>query len=66
MSGKFWGRLVVGLVGLFVGISYLVMAFKDGPHTRSLIIGLVCAILASAWLVRTFLSNRTVSSPDKE
>jgi hypothetical protein len=60
MSKKLWGSVAVGLLGLFVGISNLFMAFGNGLHTRSLIIGLVCTILASAWLVWTFLTRRTV------
>lgn len=59
MSKKFWGSLVVGLLGLFVGISYLVMAFGEGPQTRNLIIGVVCTALGAAWLIRTFLTAKT-------
>lgn len=59
MSKKFWGSLAVGLLGLCVGISYLVMAFGESSQTRNLIIGVVCAVLGSAWLIRTFLTAKT-------
>jgi len=63
---QFWGGLAVGLLGLSVGISNLVRAFGDGPQTLSLIVGVVCTILATAWLVRIFLTKRTVSTTEKE
>jgi hypothetical protein len=46
-----WTNLAVGILGIFVGLDNLLRWFDDGSHTRNLIIGLICMICATGWII---------------
>jgi len=58
--------LLVGLLGLIVGISYLSMSFGDNPDTRNFVIGLICSSLGFVWLVRTLFTYRSLRRSDNK
>jgi hypothetical protein len=57
-------RVLIGLLGLIVGISYLRMSLGDPLDTRNFIIGLICAILGFVWLVRSFITYKALGRSD--
>jgi uncharacterized membrane protein len=58
--------LLIGLLGLVVGISYLRMSLGDTFDTRNFIIGLICAILGFIWMVRSFITYKALSKLDNK
>ena len=59
-------RLLIGLLGVVVGISYLRTSLGDTFDTRNFIIGLICAILGFVWMVRTYISYKTLGSSNNK
>ena len=41
----------IGLLGLAVGISYMISGFRDPVVIRDIVIGTVCTLLGTGWLV---------------
>ena len=54
-NNHFWTNVAVGVLGLLVGIDNLLRWMSDDSLTRGLVIGTLCTILASAWLVYVFV-----------
>ena len=48
---NFWTNLAVGILGLFVGIDNLLRWVSNDSFTQGLIIGTLCSVLATIWLV---------------
>ena len=59
----FWVNLAVGVLGLFVGSSYLL---KDVSSSRDLVFGTICIILAAGWLVYVFISRNSKSGLEQK
>jgi len=57
----FWVNLAVGILGLVVGISYLLKMLGDVSSFRDLVFGAVCIILATGWLVYVFFAKKIKS-----
>lgn len=55
---RFWIGLAVSLLGLAVGASNLMRGADDGSGTRNIVLGGVCIVLATGWLVRLLLRLR--------
>ena len=53
----FLTNLAVGVLGLFVGINNLLRWISDNSLTQELVIGSICTILATAWLVYVFVKR---------
>jgi len=53
----FWTNLAVGVLGLFVGIDNLLRWMSSDSLTQGLIIGTLCTILATAWIVYVFVKR---------
>ena len=53
----FWTNLAVGLLGLIVGIDYLMRWTSDDFLTREFIIGSLCTVLAILWLIFVFVKR---------
>ena len=51
----FWTNLAVGILGLIVGIDYLMRWTGDNFLSREFIIGSLCTILALLWLIYVFI-----------
>ncbi|MFC2085154.1 hypothetical protein ACFLS9_08860 [Bacteroidota bacterium] len=56
---QFWIGLAVSILGLIVGISYLLTGIGEGASSRDLIIGIVCTTLATGWLIYIFIRKST-------
>ena len=52
-----WTNLAVGVLGLFVGIDNLLRWNSDDSLTQGLVVGALCTILATAWLVYIFVKR---------
>jgi hypothetical protein len=50
---RFWIRLAVGALGLFVGIDHLRRWLSDPAATGSLALGAACTTLGAVWIVYT-------------
>jgi len=48
---NFWTNLAVGILGLFVGIDNLLRWVSNDSFTQGLVIGTLCTVLATIWLV---------------
>ena len=46
-----WTNLAVGILGLFVGIDNLLRWVSNDSFTQGLVIGTLCTVLATIWLV---------------
>lgn len=57
----FWTNVAVGILGLFVGIDNLLRWLNNFSLTRSLVLGVLCTVLATVWLVYVFVSRNTDS-----
>lgn len=66
MPKKVWIRLLIALLGLAVGISYLRMSLADNFDTRNFIIGVICAGLGFVWLMRTYFTYRSLRKSDNK
>ena len=55
----FWTNLAVGILGLFVGIDNLLRWISNDSFTQGLVIGALCSILATIWLVYVFVKRHT-------
>ena len=55
----FWTNLAVGILGLFVGIDNLLRWISNDSFTQGLIIGTLCTILATIWLVYVLVKRNT-------
>lgn len=53
----FWTNLAVGILGLIVGIDYLIKWTGDDFLSREFIIGSLCTILALSWLIYVFVKR---------
>ena len=53
----FWTNLAVGILGLIVGIDYLMRWTSDDFLSREFIIGSLCTILAILWLIYVFVKR---------
>ena len=53
----FWTNLAVGVLGLFVGINNLLRWMSDSSLIQELVIGLLCTVLATVWLVYVFFKK---------
>lgn len=53
----FWTNLAVGILGLIVGIDYLMRWTGDDFLSREFIIGSLCTILAILWLIYVFVKR---------
>jgi len=53
----FLTNLAVGVLGLFVGINNLLRWMSDNSLTQELVIGSICTILATTWLVYVFVKR---------
>ena len=64
----FWINLTVGILGLIVGISYLLKMLEEVYYTRDLVIGVACTLLASGWLIYVFFAKkiRSTSAESRE
>jgi uncharacterized membrane protein AbrB (regulator of aidB expression) len=60
----FWLNLTVGILGLFVGVSYLLKMFEEIYYTRDLVIGVTCTLLATGWLIYVFFSRKVDVKPN--
>lgn len=56
---RFWINFAVGILGLAAGASNLYESFAGDEETKTFVIGVVCMILASAWLVYSFFTNKS-------
>jgi len=54
---QFWTNLAVGVLGLFVGIDNLLRWNSDNSFTQGFVIGTLCTILATVWLVYIFVKR---------
>ena len=54
---KFWTKIAVVILGLFVGIYNLILWIDDTSLSRELIIGAVCTLLATIWLLRVLVTK---------
>jgi len=59
-SKIFWTNLAVGILGIFVGIDNLLRWFNDESHTHNLIIGLICTICATGWLIYVIFIKKNI------
>ena len=57
----FWTNLAVGILGLFVGIDNLLRWFSNDSFTKELVIGALCTILATIWIVYMFFKRNIES-----
>ncbi|MFH1851590.1 MAG: hypothetical protein ABIA75_04530 [Candidatus Neomarinimicrobiota bacterium] len=57
----FWTNIAVGVLGLFVGIDNLLGWMSDSSLTQELVIGSICTILATTWLVYVFVKRNKES-----
>jgi len=55
----FWTNLAVGILGLFVGIDNLLRWVSNGFFSKELVIGALCTILATIWIVYIFVNRNT-------
>ena len=53
----FLTNFAVGVLGLFVGINNLLRWMSDNSLTQELVIGSICTILATTWLVYVFVKR---------
>ena len=53
-----WTGVVVGVFGLAVGASNLVRGFGEVINTRHVVVGAVCTVVATAWLLFLLLSRK--------
>ena len=56
---QFWTNLAVAILGLFVGIDNLFRWIDDNSFTRGLIIGAVCTLLATVWLIYVLITKKS-------
>ncbi|MFC1730728.1 hypothetical protein ACFL6I_10385 [candidate division KSB1 bacterium] len=56
---QFWTNLAVAILGLFVGIDNLFRWFDDNSFTRGLIIGSICTLLATVWLIFVLITKNS-------
>lgn len=63
---QIWTNIAVGVLGLFVGISNLLRGSGESANTQDFIIGIVCTILATGWLVAVLLSKKGGAEADTE
>ena len=56
---KFWTKIAVVILGLFVGIYNLILWIDDNSLTRELIIGAICTLLATIWLLRVLITKNS-------
>ena len=54
---KFWTNIAVAILGLFVGIYNLILWIDDNSLTRELIIGAICTLLETIWLLRVLVTR---------
>ena len=54
---KFWTKIAVVILGLFVGIYNLILWIDDNSLTRELIIGAICTLLETIWLLRVLVTR---------
>jgi hypothetical protein len=54
----FWLNLTVGILGLLVGSSYLFKLFGEVFSFRNLVMGVVCFLLATFWIIYVILSEK--------
>jgi len=48
---QLWTNFAVGILDLFVGLDNLLRWIDDNSFTRGLIIGIICLVLATAWII---------------
>ena len=60
----FWVNLIVGILGLGVGVSYLLKMLRDDSSVRDLIFGIICLVLATGWLVYVYVSKKVEVSSE--
>jgi tellurite resistance protein TehA-like permease len=56
---KFWTKIAVVILGLFVGIYNLILWIDDNSLSRELIIGAICTLLATIWLLRVLITKNS-------
>ena len=52
-----WTNLAVGILGLFVGIDNLLRWVSNDSFTQGLVIGTLCTVLATSWLVYVLIKK---------
>lgn len=48
---RLWVGFVVSVLGLAVGASNLVRGFDGGIDARNIVVGAICIVLATGWLL---------------
>ena len=56
---QFWTNLAVAILGYFVGIDNLFRWIDDNSFTRGLIIGAICILLATVWLICVLITKNS-------
>jgi len=56
---KFRTNIAVAIIGLFVGIYNLILWIDDNSLSRELIIGAICTLLATIWLLRVLITKNS-------
>lgn len=54
---NFWTNVAVGVLALYVGIDNLLRWMSDASFIRGVVIGTLCTILATAWLLFVFIKR---------
>lgn len=52
---NFWTNIAVGIIGLFVGLDNLLRWIRHDSPVYSLVIGIVCTVLATIWIVSVLI-----------
>jgi multisubunit Na+/H+ antiporter MnhG subunit len=58
-------NVAVGLLSIFIGIDNLLRWSNNHSDTKSMVIGIICIVLAVSWLVITLLSKKKTSKVEK-
>ena len=56
---QFATNLAVAIIGLFVGIDNLFRWIDDNSFTRGLIVGGICTLLATVWLIYVIITRNS-------
>ena len=58
---NFWLNLAIGLLGLIIGLSYLINVFVVISNIKDLVLGVLLVLIATGWLVYLFTSKKVES-----